>query len=157
MQRYAATSGIPDALLSCHRYDEILPSGATQSCHLNGSGLERQIQRSAAEWRLRSEQQAVRCGLPVNQEELVATRPKRGHLRNADPSLPTAQLEPTIRLVPRSDSRTGTALREAGFEAAQGRLDRCAIFQAAEAHRKTQFRGQLKARRFCFHVRRQQR
>jgi hypothetical protein len=70
MQRYAATSGIPDALLSCHRCDEILPPGATQSCHLNGSGLERQIQRSAAEWRLRSEQQAVRRGLPVNQEEL---------------------------------------------------------------------------------------
>src|ERR1700730_14576860 len=63
MQRCAATSGIPDALLSCHRYDEILPPGATQSCHLNGSGLERQIQRSAAEGRLRSEQQAVRCGL----------------------------------------------------------------------------------------------
>src|ERR1700730_9992241 len=63
MQRCAATSGIPDALLSCHRYDEILPPGATQSCHLNGSGLERQIQRSATVWRLRSEQQAVRCGL----------------------------------------------------------------------------------------------
>src|ERR1700736_1962292 len=63
MQRCAATSGIPDALLSCHRYDEILPPGATQSCHLNGSGLEHQIQRSAAEWRLRSEQEAVGCGL----------------------------------------------------------------------------------------------
>src|SRR6266480_4499846 len=69
MRRYAATCGIPDALLSCHRYDEILPSGATQSCHLNGSGLERQIERSAAEWRLRSEQQAVRCGLPVTRPE----------------------------------------------------------------------------------------
>jgi hypothetical protein len=65
MQRYAATGGIPDALLSCHRYDEILPSGTTQSCHLNGSGLDRQIQRSTTLWRLRSEQQAVRCGLPV--------------------------------------------------------------------------------------------
>src|SRR5580704_3196125 len=53
-------------LLSCHRYGEILPPGANQSCHLNGSGLDCQIQRSAAVWRLRSEQQAVRCGLPVS-------------------------------------------------------------------------------------------
>jgi hypothetical protein len=46
-------------------YDEILPSGATQSCHLNGSGLDCQIPLSEAAWRLRSEQQAVRCGLFV--------------------------------------------------------------------------------------------
>jgi hypothetical protein len=46
--------GIPDALLSCHRYDEILPPGATQSCRLNGSGLNCQIQGSATVWRLRS-------------------------------------------------------------------------------------------------------
>ena len=51
--------------LSCHRYDEILPPGAIQSCHLNESGLDCQIQRSATVWRLRSEQQAVRCGSPV--------------------------------------------------------------------------------------------
>src|SRR5258705_9657160 len=70
MQRYAATGGIPDALLSCHRYDEILPPGAILSCQLNESGLDCQIQRSATVWRLRSEQQAVRCGLPV-------TRPGR--------------------------------------------------------------------------------
>src|ERR1700692_4790142 len=76
--RYAATGGIPDALLSCHRYDEILPPGATQSCHLNGSGLDRQIQRSAAEWRLRSELARVSCCLPVNRPEL----------RNPEISLP---------------------------------------------------------------------
>jgi hypothetical protein len=40
MQRYAATSGTPDALIFCHQYDEILPPGAIQSCHLNESGLE---------------------------------------------------------------------------------------------------------------------
>src|ERR1700722_11273745 len=69
MQRYAATGGIPDALLSCHRYDEILPPGAIQSCHQNECGLDCQIQRSAAAWRLRSEQQAVRCGLPVTRKQ----------------------------------------------------------------------------------------
>ena len=67
MQRYAAASGIPDALLSCHRYDEILPPGAIQSCHLNENALDCQIQRTAAV--LRSEQQAVRCGLPVIRPE----------------------------------------------------------------------------------------
>src|SRR5438309_7319954 len=67
MQRYAAASGIPDALLSCHRYDEILPPGAIQSCHLNESALDCQIQRTAAV--LWSEQQAVRCGLPVIRPE----------------------------------------------------------------------------------------
>src|SRR5438094_3915405 len=36
----------------------ILPPGATQSCHLNGSGLDCQIRRSAIVWRLWSEQQA---------------------------------------------------------------------------------------------------
>jgi hypothetical protein len=40
-----------------------LPPGAIQSCHLIRSGLDCQIQRSAAAWRFRSEQQAVRCGL----------------------------------------------------------------------------------------------
>lgn len=64
MQRYAATGDIPDALLSCHRSDEILPSGTTQSCHLNGSGLDRQIQCSTTVWRLRSEQQAVGAVCP---------------------------------------------------------------------------------------------
>ena len=59
---------IPDALLSCSRYDEILPLGAIQSCHLNESGRDCQIQRSATVWRLRSEQQAVRYGLPVTWE-----------------------------------------------------------------------------------------
>jgi hypothetical protein len=70
----AATGGILDALLSCHRYDEILRPGATQSCHLNGSGLDRQIQHSAAEWRLRSEQQAVRCGFARNSGTSVPSR-----------------------------------------------------------------------------------
>jgi hypothetical protein len=68
MQRYAATCGVPDALLFCRRYAETLPPGAIQSCHLNESGLDCQIERSAAAWRLRSGQQAVRCGLPVIRE-----------------------------------------------------------------------------------------
>jgi hypothetical protein len=42
----AATCSIPDALLPCHRYDEILPPGAIQSCHLNESGLDYQTQPS---------------------------------------------------------------------------------------------------------------
>ncbi len=57
-------------LLCCHwrhsRCTIILPPcNPVQSCHLIRSGLDCQIQRSAAAWRLRSEQQAVRCGLPV--------------------------------------------------------------------------------------------
>jgi hypothetical protein len=42
--RAPATSEPPLVVMECcHRYDEILPSGATQSCHLNGSGLDCQI------------------------------------------------------------------------------------------------------------------
>jgi hypothetical protein len=37
------------------------------------AGLDCRIQRSAAAWLLRSEQQAVRCGLPVIQEEWLRT------------------------------------------------------------------------------------
>jgi hypothetical protein len=44
-------------------------AAAIQSCHLIRSGLDCQIQLSAAAWRLRSEQQAVRCGLPVNRQQ----------------------------------------------------------------------------------------
>jgi hypothetical protein len=60
-QQYAATGGIPEELL-------ILPPGAIQSCHLIRSGLDCQIPLSEAAWRLQSEKQAVRCGLPVTQE-----------------------------------------------------------------------------------------
>jgi hypothetical protein len=63
MQHYAATVGIPEELL-------ILPPGAIQSCHLIRSGLDCQIPLSEATWRLQSEQQAVRCGLPVIRPEL---------------------------------------------------------------------------------------
>src|SRR5258705_9113133 len=45
-------------LLSCHRYGEILPP-------VQYNLATCRIQRPAAAWRLRSEQQAVRCGLPV--------------------------------------------------------------------------------------------
>src|SRR6266851_7478969 len=61
------------AALCCHwrhsRCTIILPPGAIQSCHLIRSGLDCQIQLSEAAWRLRSEQQAVRCGLPVIQPQ----------------------------------------------------------------------------------------
>jgi hypothetical protein len=67
--RYAATGGVPGALLSCHRYDEILPPCAIQSCHLNKSGLDCQMQRSATVGRLRSEHQAVGCGLTVIRQQ----------------------------------------------------------------------------------------
>jgi hypothetical protein len=53
-------------------YDEILPSGATQSCHLNGSGLDCQIPLSEAAWRLRSEQQGRnvdKCRVPRQELE----------------------------------------------------------------------------------------
>src|SRR6266481_3232762 len=57
------------ATLCCHwRHSQctvILPLGAIQSCHLVRSGLDCHIQWSAAPWRLRSEPQAVTCGLPV--------------------------------------------------------------------------------------------
>jgi hypothetical protein len=69
VQHYAATGGIPEELL-------ILPPGAIQSCHLIRIGLDCQIPLSAAAWRLQSEKQAVRCGLPVIQE-LCAFRPSR--------------------------------------------------------------------------------
>jgi hypothetical protein len=64
------------AVECCHwrhsRCTIILPPGAIQSCHLIRSGLDCQIQLSEAAWRLRSEQQAVRCGLPVNHPEASA-------------------------------------------------------------------------------------
>src|SRR5258708_32981749 len=63
VQHYAATGGIPEELL-------ILPPGAIQSCHLIRSGLDCQIPLSEAAWRLQSEKQAVRCGLPVNRPQL---------------------------------------------------------------------------------------
>jgi hypothetical protein len=61
VQHYAATGGITEELL-------ILPPGAIQSCHLIRSCLDCQIPQSEAAWRLQSEKQAVRCGLPVNHE-----------------------------------------------------------------------------------------
>jgi hypothetical protein len=73
--RSAGCSGmLPlSATLCCHwrhsRCTIILPLSAIQSCHLIRSGLDCQIQRSAAAWRLRSEQQSVRCGLPVIRQE----------------------------------------------------------------------------------------
>src|SRR5260370_37960961 len=58
------------ATLCCHwrhsRCTIILPLSAIQSFHLIRSGLDCQIQPSAAAWRLRSEQQAVRCGFPLD-------------------------------------------------------------------------------------------
>jgi hypothetical protein len=53
----------------------ILPPSAIPSCHLIRSGLDCQIPLSEAAWRLQSEKQAVRCGLPVN-------RPERRVLQN---------------------------------------------------------------------------
>jgi hypothetical protein len=60
------------ATLCCHwrhsRCTLILPPSAIQFCHLIRSGLDCQIQRSEAAWRLQSEKQVVRCGLPVTRE-----------------------------------------------------------------------------------------
>jgi hypothetical protein len=57
----------------------IRPPGAIQYCHLIRRSLDCQIQRSAAAWRLRSEQQAVRCGLPVIRQELCVGPEKPCH------------------------------------------------------------------------------
>jgi hypothetical protein len=75
--RHRLNLSLPEMVLvameCCHwRYSEklsILPPSAIQSCRSNGSGLDRQIQRSVDEWRPRSEKQAVRCGLPVIREQ----------------------------------------------------------------------------------------
>src|SRR5260370_9701390 len=67
-QHYAATGGIPEELL-------ILPPGAIQSCHLIRSGLDCQIPLSEAAWRIQSEKQAVRCGLPVIQAKRTEKNP----------------------------------------------------------------------------------
>ena len=67
VQHYAATGGISEELL-------ILPPGAIQSCHLIRIGLDCQIPLSAAAWRLQSEKQAVRCGLPVTRAQCAVDR-----------------------------------------------------------------------------------
>jgi hypothetical protein len=58
---------LPLAAFPMHYYPA---AGAIQPCHLIRGGLDCQIPLSAAAWRLQSEKQAVRCGLPVIRPEL---------------------------------------------------------------------------------------
>ena len=61
---------LPLAAFPMHYYPA---ARCNQSCHLIRSGLDYQIQRSAAAWPLRSEQTGVRCGLPVIRQVRAAT------------------------------------------------------------------------------------
>ena len=64
LQRYAATGGIPDALLSCHRYDEILPPGGLPVIRPR-SALElppRATLLQARLWYMRFYEMLISCG-----------------------------------------------------------------------------------------------
>jgi hypothetical protein len=69
LHAWTDTQQVPLAAFPMHY---LLPPGAIQCCHLIGSGLDCQVPLSEAAWRLQSEQQAVRCGLPVTRGLLTA-------------------------------------------------------------------------------------